>query len=187
MTRYWHPSGRWDKLRPLNKGMVRDVELLYEWDLEHPGRFAWYPGLCIAAAVQETGEIAKLSRWKLAEWSGTSYEKDGNRSSYYRILEDGKSFCRGEISIPYESWDSDGALNHLSPQVFIHQVRDGFDLRTVREYHQRYMQREPPENNPGSPVAPPGPPPQPTPPPPVSSSKSPDEIREMLRHRHGRG
>lgn len=60
-TYYWNGNQYiWDRLRPFNSGLARDLKMLYEWDLEHPGEFVYYPRLCIEKDEIQSHEVAKL-------------------------------------------------------------------------------------------------------------------------------
>jgi hypothetical protein len=173
------------RLRPLNAGLILDVRLLGDWDDEHPGVPVYMYQLYIDAGVKASGEVAKLSRWGLARWTGEHYDKDNNVKARYQISQYGNRFRHGEIPVHYESWDCDGTLNHASPLFYIHQVTEGFDLRTLRREarlsRRQFLQREggpPPPEEP-----PPGcactlPPPIPLPPLPSTNGHAPDPVVE---------
>lgn len=203
--RWWrYDKGKWDKLRPINKPEIRDLRLLCEWNREHPGEYAYYPRLCLAAGEPESGEVAKLRFWGCAESKGEY--SDGNRSANWRATTKGHRVDRDEEPIPRYCWESDKALWEDGPWVYASQVRERFNLISISKWHWRPPSRtEPPEwfdspqadippEDPPPPTSPPPPPTRPSPSPSSSSSAHDDPVkimleqaRERLRKRHQRG
>jgi len=182
-TYYWNGNQYiWDRLRPFNSGLARDLKMLYEWDLEHPGEFVYYPRLCIEKDEIQSHEVAKLPIWGMAEHEN-SLNDNGTQACRYRILDWGKRVYNNEVQFPYDYWMSDQSLNHeYGRLVYFHEVENNqFNVRGLRKLHLRQLPRgEDPDTSPppgGSPIPLNPVPPQPNSP---SGSELPPNLRERL-------
>jgi hypothetical protein len=85
--------------RKINSSMAAGLILLHKSGIEDYFHIEEYlKNINCSSAIR--GDIPKLRFWGLIERKEETREDGSNRAGYYRISEKGKSFIRGEITVP---------------------------------------------------------------------------------------